>query len=226
MSGVPFNPMRKAPPKPPPVDTSDFDPKEYITVESMDGHLFLVHCECLRMSPFLRRALAKRTGVSLEDVVVQFMDEASESVPYEGVKGGVSAKNSSNSETFSMQPNPADRNNIVSVFRSCMSNGHPTDDAYARDSEGGQRTHASVTEEVCTNVRLREEVQLPGHELQNDLTVRITFPKLSAATVSVVIAYLYYKQRYEGDMCGSRPAFNVPTASAIEIMKVASTLEC
>ncbi|KEG12490.1 transcription elongation factor B, polypeptide 1 [Trypanosoma grayi] len=53
----------------------------------------------------------------------------------------------------------------------------------------------------------------------------IHFPTFPAAWLEVIIQYLYYKHRYEGDTEG-RPPFHVPVDAALEVMKLASTLLC
>ncbi|CCD12215.1 hypothetical protein, unlikely [Trypanosoma congolense IL3000] len=53
----------------------------------------------------------------------------------------------------------------------------------------------------------------------------IYFHKASATLLDVIVRYLYYKHRYEGDM-ESRPPFDVPPSIALELMKIADVLQC
>ncbi|KAH9599721.1 hypothetical protein LSM04_002521 [Trypanosoma melophagium] len=53
----------------------------------------------------------------------------------------------------------------------------------------------------------------------------IYFPELPAVWLEVVLQYLHYKHRYEGDT-GDRPPFRVPVEGALEVMKVAAVLQC
>ncbi|RNF01167.1 transcription elongation factor B, polypeptide 1 [Trypanosoma rangeli] len=56
-------------------------------------------------------------------------------------------------------------------------------------------------------------------------TPTIHFPTLSTVRLEVIVQYLYYKHRYEGEM-EERPPFNVPLEAALEVMKVAEALQC
>ncbi|EAN79709.1 uncharacterized protein TEOVI_000242600 [Trypanosoma equiperdum] len=53
----------------------------------------------------------------------------------------------------------------------------------------------------------------------------IYFTKAPTALLEVVIKYLYYKHRYEGDT-DYRPPFDVPRQIALDIMKLAQVLQC
>lgn len=88
-------------------------------------------------------------------------------------------------------------------------------------SERSRRSTATTAgvEEAAASVVIKDV-------LQNDTTVKVTFPLLKPATVETIIAYLIYKHRYEGYVLSKRPPFDIPVASALEIMKMAAVLEC
>ncbi|CAD2219043.1 transcription elongation factor B, polypeptide 1 [Angomonas deanei] len=78
-SGLPFNPMRKTPPPPPHMDTVGVNASEYVSVYSSELYEFIVHLECLRQSPLLRRVLEKGSDIHLTEMTVEFVgsDETS-----------------------------------------------------------------------------------------------------------------------------------------------------
>ncbi|KAF8302694.1 hypothetical protein TcYC6_0044790 [Trypanosoma cruzi] len=133
-SGAAFNPMRRTPPPPPHIDTFQLIPDDYIKMTSADGHNFLVHYNCARASPLIRKCFADRVDLDLPAVSISW------------------------GETEKSPPT-------------------------------------------------------------------IHFPTLAAARLEVIIQYLYYKHRYEGETEG-RPSFDIPVEAALEVMKVAETLQC
>ncbi|EPY24214.1 transcription elongation factor B, polypeptide 1 [Strigomonas culicis] len=71
-STVPFNPMRKTPPPPPHIDTVGVNPLDYISVCSKEGHECIVHRNCLRESPLIRRTFEKGVDVSNDFIDILF----------------------------------------------------------------------------------------------------------------------------------------------------------
>lgn len=223
MSSAPFNPMRKTPPPPPYIDTVELNPEDYVSVCPSDGSLSLVHRECLRMSPFIRRAFEKRVNISLPDVEISFIqgmgddddDElevhSHESLPPTTIENGEKEESAiENMPIVETQPNDEKK------------------DEEAETGAPAKKKQETIFPEdpLYAIPKVPKPVEVYKETLRNDPSVLIQFPNLKSSTLDVVIAYLYYKNRYEGQPQEPREDFSVPAADALTIMKLAALLEC
>lgn len=269
MSGVAFNPMRKTPPPPPYIDTVGINPEEYISVEPSDGTLFLVSRECLRVSPFIRRAFEKKMDIFLDDIEIVFFnaDGDSEEEEEEGGneeevedndggemdstsspelltgnshqkiktrQGGrsineESSKNNGSSRASRRQSKFTGDNS----FNTSLEGRHPStaeNDVLKTGEQAGSGRKKQQTifpeDPLYAIPKIPKPVEVLTETLQNNKTVVVRFPTLQSATLEVVIAYLYFKCRFDGRQRGQQDQFSVPLPLALDIMKLASLLEC
>lgn len=270
MSGIAFNPMRKTPPPPPYIDTVSFNPEEYISVEPNDGPLFLVSRECLRVSPFIRRAFDKRANIFLEDIEIIFYNRDNDSDEEEDVDEGdeedteedqMEMHSGSNKlEIFTENSVQKAKNRRQSHFLyedstkpqesshfTSQPSGTLGEDSVRMAIEDRLLSTAEVDAyrpgEIAGSGRKKQETIFPEdplyaipkvprpfevlkEALQNNKMVIIRFPKLKSAMLEVVVAYLYFKYRYDGRATEPRDPFSVPLPFALDIVKLASLLEC
>lgn len=185
------------------MDTVDFDPQQYVRVVSRDGQSLYVNRECLNVSPFFRRIIAKRANIQNEDVIITFgVEDDVESAPTEDSNRMWAGASST--------PLATDSSGIDEV------GNQPQKDVSHRSTDLHPVTQPTNTYPPIVTIE----------KFMHDASICITFPKMNAATLDTVIAYLYYKQRYEGHVSSPIPEMEVPVGSAIEIMKLAAVLEC
>lgn len=269
MSGVAFNPMRKTPPPPPYVDTVSLNPEDYISVEPNDGPLFLVSRDCLRVSPFIRRAFDKRANIFLDDIEIIFYsndnesdeedDDDDEEEDNEEEEAEIHAI-SNNPEAFAENSNQKPKTRRPSHFVNEDSVKHHEGSHFTSQhsgiageesirSAGEDRAPSTVENEVykageqAGSGRKKQETIFPEdplyaipkiprpvevltETLQNNKMVVVRFPKLKSVMLEVIIGYLYYKHRYDGRATEPQDPFSVPLPFALDIMKLASLLEC
>lgn len=268
MSGVAFNPMRKSPLPPPYIDTVGINPEEYISVEPNDGTLFLVSRECLRVSPFIRRAFEKRVDIFLDDIEILFYnaDDDSEEEEEEGENeeqeygngGELDSASSPELLAGNSHPNAKMRQRGRSFNdESSKNNGSSRlsrrqskftgDDSFGSSPEGrhhstaendglkageqagsGRKKQQTIFPEdpLYAIPKIPKPVEVLTETLQNNKMIVVRFPTLQSATLEVVIAYLYFKFRFDGRQRGQQDQFSVPLPLALDIMKLASLLEC
>lgn len=70
----------------------------------------------------------------------------------------------------------------------------------------------------------RREVVLEENTVPEEMPI-IRLPYTSAALLEKTVQYFYFKHRYESDP-ENRPTFHVPHEMAIELIKVATMLQC
>lgn len=240
MSGLPFNPMRKTPPPPPYIDTVGLNPEDYISVEPGDGPLFLVSRDCLRVSPFIRRAFDKRVNISRPEIEILFfspdeeVDEeelevhSQQSDPLSPIEG------LDEQEVDPPQEQEVEEEEVVMAaddVGSAAAAAEPELEAAEepKEDEGPPKKKQETIfpeDPLYAIPKIPRPVEILTETLRNDDTILIRFPQLKSATLEVVVAYLYYKNRYEGRPNEPRENFSVPLNSALEIMKLAALLEC
>lgn len=230
MSGVPFNPMRKTPPPPPYLDTVGLNPEEYISVEPGDGPLFLVNRECLRMSPFIRRAFEKRVNVSLPEIEITFI-APSEEVEEEELE--VQSQESEPLSPMDVQEGEEREEEPAATEGEQGEQGkteqqEEADEAAATGTGEKKKKQETIFPEdpLYAIPKIQRPPEVYTETLLNDKTVLIRFPQHKSAVLEIVISYLYYKHRYEGRPHEPRDGFSVPSAFSLEIMKLAAVLEC
>eukprot|EP00796_Vickermania_ingenoplastis_P008642 gene8642-6071_t len=231
MSGAPFNPMRKTPPPPAYIDAVGLEPEAYISVEPADGMLFLVHRECLRVSPFIRRAFEKRVNVSNADIEIRFFAPKEEADEEELEVQSQQSDPLSPVEEAEPEPEPEPEPEGEGEGE-----GPPDEEGEAEEEkkeELGLDGQPKVEQETIFPLDPLYAIPKPVYppevyteSLQNDKTVLVRFPKLKSPTLEVLVAYLYYKNRYEGKPLEARQDFTVPLQMALEMMKLAALLEC
>lgn len=247
MSGVPFNPMRKTPPPPPYIDTVGLNPEDYISVEPGDGPLFLVSRDCLRVSPFIRRAFDKRVNITLPEIEILFfspdeeMDEEELEVrsqqsdplsPIDGLDMEQGDPSQEQAEAAEAEAEAAAISVAAGVEGAAAPLAQEPEPAAAEEQkeEDGPPKKKQETifpeDPLYAIPKIPRPVEILTETLRNDDTILIRFPQLKSATLEVVVAYLYYKNRYEGRPNEPRENFSVPLNSALEIMKLAALLEC
>lgn len=229
MSGIPFNAMWTAPPPPSYTDTVGVDPTDYVVLTTSHGDEALVHKDCLIESPVLRFCFRKRVPLNTEEVTVTFVAE-----------GGAAATAAAEPTGSAISPFLHTRPSLNTVEEATASRAGSLlrkDGANTSGGEGGgavedfpRRSTAAEAdafskEGTAAAAAARHPVTLI-ESLCTDNTVRIAFPRLNRAQLEVVVAYLYYKHHYNRRPTEARPHFEIPTSAALEVMRVAKTLNC
>ncbi|CCW62439.1 unnamed protein product [Phytomonas sp. EM1] len=65
-----------------------------------------------------------------------------------------------------------------------------------------------------------------GDRATSEVRIRISFPKATPLAVDILLSYLYYKRKYEGNVNTKRPELGVPASCALELLKLSNVLEC
>ncbi|AYU80181.1 hypothetical protein conserved [Leishmania donovani] len=216
MSGQPFDAMWTAPPPPSYIDTVYMNPKDYVVLATSSGEEAFVHRDCLMESPVLRLAFRKRVPLFTENVLVAFFKEDEPSC------------------TGASSPS-------INAVDGALASGQPIAaavDPAAGDGGGGSKENegdgvpqgagAAPVETGIENA-MAPDPQYPAtlkETLRTDNSVRVLFPRLKGDQLNVLVSYLYFKHRYNRRVSEERPAFEVPTTAALEVMRVAAALEC
>ncbi|KAG5498176.1 hypothetical protein JIQ42_02980 [Leishmania sp. Namibia] len=216
MSGQHFDAMWTAPPPPSYIDTVCMNPQDYVVVATSSGEEAFVHRDCLMESPVLRLAFRKRVSLSTENLVVEFVKED------ELQSTGVGP-----SDTNAVDGASASRHCLVAAAETIVSDGG----GGVRGDEGdgvSQGADAAVAETEGENA-IASEPQHPvtlKETLRTDNSVHVVFPRLDGDQLNVLVSYLYFKHLYNRRPSEERPKFEVPATVALEVMRVAQTLEC
>lgn len=209
--------MWTAPAPPSYTDTVGVDPTDYVVLTTSRGDEALVHKGCLVESPVLRFCFRKRVPLTAEDVTVEFTpqnDAAAVEHPGSATASFLHTRASFNTaEPFHLRPHSPDIDGSGDAAEAAGEGPGESSTAEAPE-ESAQAAHASrhrvtLTESLCT-----------------DNSVRIVFPRLNRAQLEVVVGYLYYKHHYNRRPAEARPPFEIPAAAALEVMRVAKTLQC
>lgn len=219
--------MRKTPPPPPYLDTVGLNPEEYISVEPGDGPLFLVSRDCLRVSPFIRRAFEKRVDVVLPDIEITFV------TPQEEVEEEELEVQSQQSDPLSPidEPENVERQETEEAMggtdqaKQEEEPEKPVDEVNAGPPKKKQET-IFPEDPLYAIAKVIYPPEVLIENLQNDKTILVRFPRLKSPVLEIIIGYLYYKNRYEGKPHEPREDFTVPLQHTLEIMKLAAVLEC
>ncbi|KPI88316.1 hypothetical protein ABL78_2615 [Leptomonas seymouri] len=226
MSGAAFNAMWTAPPPPSYTDTVGVDPTNYVVLSTSHGDEVIVHKDCLIESPVLRFCFRKRVPLNTEEVTAEFIAPDAETA------AAVAA--AATSETAGSVAS-----SLVNTRRSLNTTeeSHQVASSQSPEVEGGtgeqklesEAPGVSIVSEVDA---LREEEEANRHpvtlteSLCTDNSVKIVFPRLNRAQLEVVVGYLYYKRHYNRRPSEMRPHFEIPASAALEVMRVAKTLNC
>lgn len=200
--------MWRPPPPPSYIDTFDLNARDYVVVQSRDGYEMLVHRDCLKESPLLRTSLRKRASVRQDDVVLTIRSSDPSTSPT--VSRPVSAAAASRQPGDSGEVEASSQSGSTQVAEECQ-------------------TPSKTTEPAEPAVLPKEEEEYPVtlvESLNTDLTVHLFFPHLNALAVETIIAYLYYKHRYNGKPQEARPNFDIPLSCTVDVLRVAQLLEC
>lgn len=222
-------------------------------LRSCDGQEFFVHRECLRESPFLRRAFAKAQSIVEEDLIVTFSqgsltDEGDSDLADDPAEDGdYGFRDKENSEesrdvTFvgqldastapadlSSEPGKAEVHSPSSLPAAAVDRAASAGTASTGFGAGTAASREAAEETPFSSIAPRKTSAPPlvlTETLQLDPSITIGFPNTNGATLDTIIAYLYYKHRYERKPLELRLPFTVPSASAIAVMKIAHLLEC
>lgn len=208
MAGVAFNAMWTAPPPPSYTDTIGIDPTDYVVLTTSHGDEAIVHRGCLVESPVLRFCFRKREPLNTEEVIVDFVTPGT--TPVEAT-----AAVAERTKSVTTSPTITTADAVTDVADEEKAAGEPPSgvleteaDADAQD-ETSTRYPVTLVDSLCT-----------------DNSVRILFPRLNAAQLEVVVAYLYFKHHYNRRPNEMRPRFDIPPSAALEVMRVAKTLNC
>lgn len=95
--------------------------------------------------------------------------------------------------------------------------------------------HDFIVDKECAKVSkliknyLSNQMQVAKKDIvfddSDETKVVIRFPYTSAALLEKTVQYFYYKHRYEGD-AENRPTFHVAHDMALDLIKVATLLQC
>lgn len=210
-----FNAMWTAPPPPSYTDTVGVDPTDYVVLSTSHGDEALVHKDCLTESPVLRFCFRKRVPLNTEEVVVDFI------IPADAVDtvadAAASAVGEANLATSPLSPA---RSMAATAALGDAAGGEKD----AVDGQAGSFAAESPTSAEDEETARRRVVLTDS--LCTDNSIHIVFPRLNGAQLEVVVAYLYFKHHYNRNPSEVRPRFDIPPSAALEVMRVAKTLNC